>query len=73
MTQTNKRRNVVKLLALAGLSLYLPACASDQQKKQSSSKKNKPDDPISEIEESIKSNNVTYLKQMNNLMSSIRF
>ena len=63
MTQINKRRDFVKLLALAGLSLYLPACTSDERKKQSNSKKNKEKDPVSEIEEAIKSNNVTYLKK----------
>jgi len=63
MTQINKRRDFVKLLAVAGLSLYLPACTSDERKKQRNSKKNKPNDPVSEIEEAIKSNNVTYLKK----------
>ena len=63
MTQTNKRRDFVKLLTLAGLGLYLPACESDGQKKIDNSKENKPDEPISEIEEAIKSNNVTYLKK----------
>ena len=63
MERYKDRRDVVKLLLAGGLSLYLPACASDEQKKIDNSKKNKPDDPISEIEESIKSNNVTYLKK----------
>ena len=63
MERYKDRRDVVKLLLAGGLSLYLPACASDGQKKIDNSKKNKPDDPISEIEESIKSNNVTYLKK----------
>ncbi|MBL6668458.1 MAG: hypothetical protein ISP69_07260, partial [Crocinitomicaceae bacterium] len=62
MARFKDRRDVVKLLLASGLGLYLPACASDGQKK-TDPKKNKPDDPISEIEEAIKSNNVTYLKK----------
>ena len=33
MTKINKRRDFVKLLTLAGLGLYLPACELDGQKK----------------------------------------
>ena len=60
MNQVNKRRDFVKLLAVAGLSLYLPSCKSD---KKNNSKKKKPKDSVSQIEESIKSTNVTYLKK----------
>jgi FAD/FMN-containing dehydrogenase len=60
MNQVNKRRDFVKLLAVAGLSLYLPSCKSD---KKNNSKKKKTKDSVSQIEESIKSANVTYLKK----------
>jgi len=38
MTKINKRRDFVKLLTLAGLGLYLPACELDGQKKIDNSK-----------------------------------
>ena len=63
MDRYKDRRDFVKLLLAGGLSLYLPACASDEGKKTNNSKNNKPDDPILELEEAIKSNNVTYLKK----------
>jgi FAD/FMN-containing dehydrogenase len=60
MNHINKRRDFVKLLAVAGLSLYLPSCKSD---KKNNSKKKKTKDSVSQIEESIKSTNVTYFKK----------
>ena len=46
MNHINKRRDFVKLLAVAGLSLYLPSCTSDDRKNPSNLKDNKSKDPV---------------------------
>lgn len=65
MNHQKKRRDFIKLLAAAGLSLYLPSCSTDVQQDSKSSKNKKPNqkDNIDKIEKVILSKNVAYFQK----------
>ena len=65
MNKKKNRREFVKLMAAAGLILYVPACASESSKTNKRKKKQplSTSDSTEEIEASLKSENVTYLQQ----------
>ncbi|MCP4922477.1 MAG: FAD-dependent oxidoreductase, partial [bacterium] len=64
MNNNKNRREFVKLMAAAGLILYVPACSTEPSKTKKRNKKEPPttSDASEEIEASLKSENVTYLR-----------
>ena len=65
MNKRKNRRDFVKLMVVAGLILYVPACSTESSKtKKRKKKKNlSTSDATKEIEASLMSKNVTYLQQ----------
>ena len=60
------RRDIVKMLVLAGFSIYIPGCGPSEEKETAPLKKSTPkviDDPIDLIEHAIDTNNVVYVQQ----------
>jgi FAD/FMN-containing dehydrogenase len=65
MNKNKNRREFVKLMAAAGLILYVPACSTESSKTKKRNKKQAltTSDATEEIEASLTSENVTYLRQ----------
>jgi len=63
MNNNKNRREFVKLMAAAGLILYVPACSTESSKTRNKKEPPTTSDASEEIEASLKSENVTYLRQ----------
>ena len=65
MNKNKNRREFVKLMAAAGLILYVPACSTESSKTKKRNKKQAltTSDATEEIEASLTSENVPYLRQ----------
>ena len=65
MNKRKNRREFVKLMVVAGLILYVPACSTESSKTKKRKKKKKlsTSEATKEIEASLMSENVTYLQQ----------
>lgn len=73
MKEQKDRRDFIKLMAVAGLSLYLPSCSTDasQNAESSKNKTRGQKENIDEIEEALLSNNVTYFQKTDELFDEL--
>lgn len=74
MDGKHNRRDVIKLLALSGFSLYVPACFSPDEEQVVKPLPEQPtvEDTIATIEEAVTSNNVVYITKDDERYSELR-